>query len=200
MPIAVVIGWYGPISAGGSRADRLETLKKARSFARENWISEALYMVSGKRPYQRERSLQYVGVSNEVSGRLHSGRLDAIASDFSIWVGEIISHGVPGRKKGRHSTAVNLAEWASAYFLKLHLNDQKRRTPPREPILLVNRWYRTDCETPWVRRTGGKDWPDLIEYDGPGEGARVVWIGGRGKVIRYSAADVGSLARPTRST
>lgn len=85
-----------------------------------------------------------------------------------LYIGIVGSQGIAGRRAShqsvRHSVSVDLAESAMAFFLELPLNVAKRCRPPRDGIVLVNRWWSADLESR-VRRRPHPDWPDLIDYD-----------------------------------
>ncbi len=67
------------------------------------------------------------------------------------------------------------------YFVKPALNKKKTMSPPKRPVTVLNRWWKTDFETPWVHRQH-RDWPDLIDYLGPDLKAKVVWFKGAKRV------------------
>ena len=186
--VALIVDWSGPF-------DSIEDAKKA---AKEFKLSEVLYLATGKRKYQRYSTMQYVGISNDLQSRFTKHRtLPEVTGDFKLWIGEISSHGIAGRRAQSHPVAhgraVELAEWALAYFLALPLNVRKRTTPPSESVMLVNRWFRDDFDTKRDRR-GHKDWPDFIEFEPEYDFARLQWFGSRGRSRRFSAADIKALA------
>lgn len=182
--IAIVVDWIGPFS----------TLAVARSKARDWDLGEALYMATGKRPYQRRRDLQYVGIAKRIEQRLHDGRTfeNDIVRDFGIWIGEVVSHAVAGKRRVRHAQTVDYAEWGTAFFLEVWFNERKRKKPPPRPIALINRWYHPDGDRRRQRRPIA-EWPDLIEYEGPGQSARIAWLGAPPRLYRLSTADVAAL-------
>jgi len=162
--VAIVVDWLGPF----------RSLKDARTLARKFHFGDALYLATGKLRYQRNRSMQYVGISGQIEQRLHEGRFSRIAAQLEIWVGSIASHAVAGKRRVRHAQTTDLAEWGTAYFLQLPLNVNKRKKPPPSAILISNRWYHQD-RRPRIRRPI-KDWPDIIEYDGAKGPARIAWL------------------------
>ena len=82
-----------------------------------------------------------------------------------IWLGEVASIGIPGKKKQATDLRLDLSEWCHSYFLQLPLNDKKTVNPPKEPVTIINRWWFTDYETKRNRRPH-PDWPDIIDYWG----------------------------------
>ncbi len=196
MSIAIVVDWSGPF----------RTIKAAKEAAKE--FGEVLYFATGKRAYQRETDLQYVGISVDGSSRFNSyhKNLPLIKKSMGIWIGEVVSHAVAGRRAAKHpvkhSVVVELAEWGLAYFLELHLNDRKRSNAPPQSFVLVNRWFRTDFETRRVHR-GHENWPDLIEYEHPDDGdggAVIVWFGSPGRRDRLSGPEVTALKKSANSS
>ena len=190
MAIAIVVDWCGPFSS----------VEAAQNGLRNYGVKEGLYLALGKRAYQRETSLQYVGISNDTQSRLYGNHhgLSPIVQDFSLWIGSVVSHAMAGRRNTlqpmAHSVTVDRAEWAMAYFLSLPLNIRKRSKPPPESLILVNRWFRPDFETRRSHR-GHKSWPDLIDYDKNEGGASVVWFGSPGRRERLSPTAVKGLRR-----
>jgi hypothetical protein len=168
-------------------------------------LAEVLYLAIGKRAYQRETDMQYVGISNDAHSRFNNNhkKLPLVTKSIGIWIGEVVSHAIAGRRASRqpikHSVAVELTEWGLAYFLALHLNERKRRNHPRQSFVLVNRWFKPDFDTRRVKR-GHENWPDLIEYEHPDEGdggATIVWFGSPGKRRRLSETAVSALKSTT---
>jgi hypothetical protein len=131
--IALIVDWYGPYV----------TIEKAKQAAAE--FGEVLYMAVGKRRYQCAATarMRYVGISTDPKSRISTGhhKLPEITRDFGVWFGEIGSQSIAGRKSRnhpvRHSRAIALAEWVLAYFLKLPLNEKKRKNPPNEAVILI---------------------------------------------------------------
>lgn len=185
--IALIVDWCGPF----------DTIEQAKKAAKD--FEEVLYLATGKTPYQRTASMQYVGISNDPKSRIAKNhhKLPEITKNFGIWLGAISSQSIAGRKSSKnpvkHSRAVGLAEWAIAYFLELPLNQRKRKNPPSEPVILISRWFKTDLETKW-RKRGHSEWPDFIEFDPDYKFARLQWFGSPGRSKRFSASDIKELA------
>jgi hypothetical protein len=165
--IAIVIDWFGPYS--------LETAKK---MAREEFDS-GLYMVIGKQKYQKSNAkLQYIGIATWLENRLCYAHetLCKIEHVHQVWLGEVVSTGVPGPKDQVRDVQLELAEWAHVYFTEVQLNEKKKSTPPRKPVTVINRWWKPD-EKPRLRKVH-RDWPELIDYRGEEYGA-VIYNGKR---------------------
>ena len=188
--LSLIADWSGPFTS----------IDDAKAAVREYDLGEVVYLATGKRRYQRRSGLQYVGISSDGGSRFNKAhhRLPEVTRSFGIWVGEIISHGIAGRRRKRHpirhSVAVDRAEWTMAYFLALPLNIRKRKKPPPESVVLLNRWYKPDFDTRRSRR-GHPDWPDFIEYDADYELASVVFFGAPPRRRRLTGSEIEALAR-----
>lgn len=193
--LALIADWCGPFAS----------IEEARAAAKKFELAEVLYFATGKRAYQRKSTLQYVGISNDPQSRLSNQhhKLPEIKTNFSVWIGEISSHAVAGRKAKihpvAHSQAVEAVEWALAYFLALPLNKKKRRRPPPRGLIVISRWFQADFDTPRTHR-GHKDWPDYIEFEPDYGTARIQWFGRPGRSKRLSEADIQALAIEPSST
>lgn len=177
MSYAVVVDWYGPY----------DSVKAAKAAIREWGMGEVLYMAAGTVDRQTVPKLQYVGITKGFENRMkpeHKVRTKISEEGLSIYIGEVISQAVSGRKaKHQHkrfTVPVYLAESALAFFLQLPLNSDKRCSRPNDSIVLLNRWWKIDGETR-NRRRPHPDWPDFIEYDEYSDLGSVVWHGGRRK-------------------
>jgi len=194
--IAAVVDWSGPFYA----------IDEAKAAVREHELGEVVYLALGKRSRQHKPRMQYVGISSDSETRFnkHHHKLPEISREFRIWVGEVVSQAVAGRRAARHpvkhTVAIDRAEWTLAYFLALPLNERKRRKPPPEAIVLFNRWFRDDFETRRYKRPH-RDWPDLIEFCHENEGdgsAAIVWFGSPPRRKHLSKSEVTELAEIRR--
>lgn len=173
--LMIAIDWYGPY----------KTLEAARVAAKPyDW--PGLYMLIGKVGEERSSKIQYVGISRSVSDRLNSKhhRLGARAiessgiRDIGIWLGEVATAEPGGKKMKATKTTLDFAEWLHAKFMGLPLNGMKTKSPPPRSVTVLNRWWKTDFQTPMSRRPH-PDWPNLIDYPTYGLPARTVWFGGK---------------------
>jgi hypothetical protein len=172
--IAIVVDWFGPYT----------TIKAASEAAKADFRA-GLYMCIGKVAHQKSPSrLQYVGISSELWKRVGPAHttLQKVSQFRLIWLGEIATVGVPGRKQKVTDVCLDLAEWAHAYFLRLPLNSQKTAYPPDKPVTVLNRWWRKNL-TPRNNRPH-PEWPDIIDFAGKEYGARVGRLGG--KIARWA--------------
>lgn len=170
--LVVVVDWYGPFSPEEAR-------KAAADF------EDGLYLGIGRRHYQHGPSTpQYIGLSKNLPSRLaNHHKLPEITRDARLWLGEVASSNVPGKKAKKTPETLSLAEWSHAYFLALPLNERKRKKPPSRPVTVLSRWWRADYQTQWVKRPH-PEWPELIDYLGPEHPARLVWFGKNQKRIK----------------
>lgn len=177
MPItyAVVVDWYGPY----------ESVKAAKAATRDWGGGEIIYVAMGTVARQRIPKLQYVGITRNFEGRLspnHKIRTTLKEEGLSLYLGQVGSQAVAGRKaKHQHkgfTALLYLAESAMAFFLQLPLNSDKRCSPPNDPVILVNRWWKT-TDYDARKRKRPPNWPDFIEYDNISQTGSVVWHGGK---------------------
>ena len=82
---------------------------------------------------------------------------------------------------------LDLAEWAHIYFLQLPLNEKKKARPPDRPITVLNRWWKTDYETP-IQKPPHPSWPNLIDFLDDGYDTRLVWFGKRQEFRKASGS------------
>ncbi|MBY0457937.1 MAG: hypothetical protein K2V38_11405 [Gemmataceae bacterium] len=165
-PVVALIDWFGPYD-----------LDTARDAAFD--FDDGIYCAIGKTKHAWHSHLQYVGLASNLRARLNGTHhaLPLITREMQLWLGEVASPRTPGRKIKTTDRMLDLAEWAHAYFLQLPLNTRKKATPPDRPITVYNKWWRTDFETPYLRRPH-QEWPDLIDFLGLDYQAKLVWFGG----------------------
>lgn len=163
--VGIVIDWRGPYSG----------IEQAKGVTASYW--DGLYLFIGKRRYQKlpNKKLLYVGISGALDNRITTQheKLSYISGEPTIWLGEIASYGVPCRAS---QNLLHLAEWATAYFLQLPLNNKKTYNPPNYPVTVVNRWWKRDYKTRRIQRPHA-GWPDVFDFPGREYGARVGWLG-----------------------
>jgi len=172
--LAIVIDWYDPYY----------DFEELNQVTRADY-SGGLYVAIGKKKFEKKRRLQYVGISDDLRGRVNVSHstLKLIERERIIWLGEVVSTGVPGKRAYKKSTPLEIAEWAHVHFLDFALNEKKTVSPPPFPCTVLNRWWKTDYETRYKNRPHA-DWADLIDYCGVGYGAKVVWLNRtRGRIV-----------------
>jgi len=173
--VAIVVDWYGPYA-----------VKNALMAAKYDY-DKGLYLFIGKRRYQHgQPATQYIGLSKKLSTRLSQqckSKLQEITRDAKLWLGEVGTAEIAGPKVKRTPVTLDVVEWLHAYFLHLPLNERKTIKPPDRSATVLNRWWHIDYQTRWVKRPH-PSWPDIIEYLGPNNSAKLVWFGGKLKRVK----------------
>jgi len=150
--IAIIVDWYGPYSLG-------DTITPARDD-----FGAGLYMAIGRKTSSKEDILQYVGISKNLASRLTTSQnLLHLNQGATVWLGEVSTVGRIGAATIKGMEQVALAEWLLAFYLQPKLNERKTTNPPSCVATLINRWWKTDYETP-RRNRPHKDWPDIIDH------------------------------------
>lgn len=110
--------------------------------------------------------LQYIGISSvNICKRLappHE-KLDLLNQEMKIWLGQIATAEPAGKRAHVTFTTLRYAEWMHVYFLKLPLNERKKDYLPPRPVTVLNRWWKTDFNTPWLNHPH-KDWPRFNRF------------------------------------
>ena len=135
-PIVAVVDWFGPYT--------LEDAQKAA----ERYFDDGLYVAIGKAKHDRATRVQYIGLASDLQARLGSRHqaLPNVTKEQALWLGEVVSPRTPGRKIKVTDRMLDLTEWAHAHFLQLPLNSKKKVTPPDRPIIVYNKWWRTELD------------------------------------------------------
>lgn len=159
-PIAIIVDWYGPY----------HSLEEARGNAREEFES-GLYMLIGRKKYEKDTKLQYIGIAKNLATRLSNSHPAAVKLEqqIEIWMGEISSAGKPGPKEKETNIGIDLCEWAHAYCLQLPLNEKKKENLPDGMVTLVNRWWQKESTSDNLlprKKRPHQDWPDVIDFKG----------------------------------
>lgn len=172
--LAIVIDWYGPYS-----------ISEALHASKHDGYGSGLYMGIGKQLNERGTGQpQYIGLSKNLAARLaNHHKLPDITRDAKIWLGEVATAEPSGQRQKTTSACLDYAEWLHAFFLQLPLNDKKKINPPNRSVTALNRWWRTDYETPWIRRPHPL-WPDLIDFAGSDLPAKIIWFGKKQQRIK----------------
>ncbi|MBV9469844.1 MAG: hypothetical protein JO316_20295 [Abitibacteriaceae bacterium] len=142
----IIIRWHGPHS--------LEQIKTS-----DRW--NGLYMLAGRRKYQREEQMQYCGITegyfcDRLNSRHH--KMKQIKHELSIWLGEVA---YPTKFNRSH---LELAEQCIIYFWQLKLNERKIIKPPQS-VCVVSHWFTRSGNTRLNRLAIYKDLPDVLSWD-----------------------------------
>ena len=164
-----LIDWYGPYT--------LEEAQAAPGY------TDGLYMVIGKLKNKKRSHLQYIGIAKDLNSRLNGNhhKIPEVTRDKVIWLGELASPRVAGQKVKVIDRLLDLAEWSHAYFLQLELNGKKTKSPPDCSIVVYNRWWKKENDSPCGKRPH-REWPDLIDFVDDDHKAKLVWFGSKQKV------------------
>jgi hypothetical protein len=176
--IATVVNWYGPYT-GASGGAVLAAQAAAKAHYRRG-----LYMAVGHGETIRRgpRKLLYCGISDDLGARVSPAHSKlASLSVTGIWLGEISSTGIPGRRAKRTNPNLDIVEWMSVFFLRIPHNDRKKTNPPTLSAVVLNRWWETDYHTPTSRPA--PRWADVIEWDSFRQTANLCWFGHAGRVL-----------------
>lgn len=165
-----LIDWFGPYN-----------LKEAIDATKLHY-SDGLYAFIGRQQPREHHKLQYVGLAKKLANRINKNHhaIKNLRGDVRVWLGEVASPRVSGRKVKVTDSLLDLAEWAHAYFVNLPLNIKKKQNPPDKAIVVYNRWWKPseDFSTPCCRPN--PSWPDLIDFHfivGDKRRSRIVWFG-----------------------
>jgi hypothetical protein len=152
----IVIHWYGPVS--------WDTI--------EDQDVGGLYIFTGKQKYQRDDSIQYIGITEsrykKRFGRHH--KLDLIYRDTRCWLGQVIHPAHLGR------VGLERAESILVYFAQPELNERKIVQPP-QPTAVISHWFNEKAAPRYNRQGIFSNFPDVISWDGAHwrEGNLRVW-------------------------
>ena len=167
--IVVKIDWFGPF----------KSIEAAQGAAKVDF-KDGLYLAIGALENRSRNKIRYVGLSSNLGSRVsakHSA-LAKLEGDYELWLGEVASTAIPGKKTQSTDLLLDMAEWSHVYFIDPALNDKKTFSPPKYPTTIVNHWWDTTYDT-LLKKRPHKDWPDIIDYLGKDYGAKVVWYDGR---------------------
>jgi hypothetical protein len=184
--IATVVNWYGPYTGSENHA----VLTAARREAANEW-GKGLYAAVGRRSADPDESeeILYMGVGKQLSARLNSRHHKLAGLNLTaIWLGEIGVPGIPGRKRKKIDTHLDVAEWASVFFLELPHNRKKRYKEPYTSCVIVNRWWGTDFQTIHPRPISS--WADIIEFDVDKGIGNLVWFPPKKRIKTININDV----------
>ena len=123
------------------------------------------YLATGHLGKKSKSKILYVGISKgDLVDRLNHhhklGKGERIPGE-KIWLGEIATGGMPGRRKKKTPRELDDAEGALIFYLQPPLNDRKKETPPKA-VAVLNRWWSDDGKT--RREPAHPDWPILIDH------------------------------------
>ena len=147
-----IIDWSGPYT--------IDNIKDYIDSA-----ANCIYLISGLQKYQRgSEQVQYCGITQrDVIERLEDEyhHIKEVPRDCQIWVGRFAN---PLFRRNRRN--LELVEHLLIYYEKPYLNDKKTKSPPKEPVVVVNRWRDTNDKYRQRRLYAVQEIPDVIMFDG----------------------------------
>ena len=148
-----IIDWSGPY-----------TIDNLESYINGN-AADCIYLISGLQKYQRgSGQVQYCGITQrDVLKRLKDEfhHINEVPRDCQIWMGRFAN---PAFRRDRHN--LESVEHLLIYYEKPFLNDKKKKAPPKEPVVVINRWRDTNDNYRQRRRHPVQEIPDVIMFDG----------------------------------
>jgi hypothetical protein len=121
-----------------------------------------LYLLTGKRKYERQEQIQYCGITeglfcNRINAKHH--KLDQIRSGtLAVWLGTVI---YPRRFQRRH---LEIGEHCIVSFWDMALNHTKKYYPPH-PVCFISQWHTRTVRPRMNRPAILKDLPDVMWWD-----------------------------------
>ncbi len=150
-PIAltsVVVHWKGPYSEDDI-------------FYSDEW--NGLYLLFGRKRYQRETQIQYCGVTEgRFRDRLNKKhhKLSEIKPDtLAIWLGAVVY------PTSFQRDALELAEHCFVHFWRPKLNTKKIARPPSKPVCLITQWFNQQWEPRLIHPPVANGVPDVFFWD-----------------------------------
>ena len=144
--LTIIIHWKGPYTL-----DEIEEVGGGKG----------LYLLTGKRKYNRENKIQYCGItasSYKKRFRDHH-KLKRINRDLKIWLGEIV-YPERGTRK-----VLEEAERIIIYFWQPALNERKKVSLPN-PTSVISHWFKRDGSPRINQLSIYKDLHDVLCWDG----------------------------------
>lgn len=147
-----IIDWSGPYS--------IESL--------EDHIydgADCFYLISGLQKRQRgSDQIQYCGITQrDILRRLKDEfhHINEVPRDCQIWMGRFANLAFR-----RNRENIELVEHLIIFYEQPYLNDKKTKTPPKRPVVVVNRWRDRNDNYRQRRIYPVQEVPDVIMWDG----------------------------------
>ncbi|NIC06554.1 hypothetical protein [Billgrantia bachuensis] len=123
-------------------------------------IGNGLYLLTGKRKYERNEQIQYCGITESLyKNRFKQHhKIFEITRDLGVWLGEVVY-------PQEHSYSLEIAESIIVYFWQPNLNERKRIYPPR-PTALLSHWFKNDGAPRYNQLSIYADLHDVLCWDG----------------------------------
>lgn len=145
--LCIKINWHGPYD--------IHNVKDSKPYS-------GIYLLAGKRKYQRESEIQYCGITENAFYRRFANHhtINEITREREIWLGELV---YPEQWSREHLEA---AEALIIYFWQPELNDKKKVNAPQKAITVISHWLKRDGRPRMKQRAIYKDLDDVLSWDG----------------------------------
>lgn len=127
----------------------------------ESGLGNGLYLLTGKRRYERNEQIQYCGITEGLYRnrfRQHHKAFE-ITREQKIWLGSVA---YPVEHTRTH---LETAESIIVYFWQPNLNERKKFRPPR-PTALISHWFKPDGSPRYNQMSIYADLHDVLCWDG----------------------------------
>lgn len=124
-------------------------------------FNNGLYLLAGKRLYEREKTIQYCGITEgfyKNRFKKHH-KLIEITRELEIWIGSI---SFPTNSTRTH---LEIAEKIIIYFWQPELNERKRFSLPR-PTTVISNWYKKNGDPRFNQKNIYSNLSDVLSWDG----------------------------------
>lgn len=151
--------WFGPYES-------IEDI-----WADDDTSSCSIYLITGKVAYERSSEhIKYVGITERdpakrLSDKVHQKKQEKIKNK-KFWVGKFSK--ASNRNNRSHAELIEtlFVRYLFLADVKL-LNDKKKRSIPRKPITVINRWFLKNSNDHRLNKPSlVKDLPDVLLFDG----------------------------------
>lgn len=137
-------------------------------------LSNGLYLMTGKRAYERISTIQYCGITERrFAQRIKEHhKIDEIKRDRRFWLAQIEYPQTFDRE------VLEMTEKIIVWTWQLPLNEKKKYTPP-QPTTILNFWFKRD-RTPRINQLEiYRNFSDVLSWD------RNYWRTGNLKVEEF---------------
>ena len=151
MSVAAIIDWYGPYPS-------VEAFKQEM----RQWSSgtKTVYMALGLR-----NKIRYIGMTERPATRFNDHRKLHDPGNTKFFAGEIMSYGVPGKRKSKQATDLVTVEAAFISYFEPELNNKLKAVYPADCVSIFSRFFDPND---WERGTtplNEKKFPSLLGYN-----------------------------------
>lgn len=126
-------------------------------------VGNGLYLLTGRRKYQREDEIQYCGITKGIFSKRFSQhhKMPEISNNLNIWLGEVVYPNEDNLSR-KH---LEMAESIIVYFWQPPLNERKKYNPP-SPTTIISHWFNKNDKPRFNQLSIYKNLHDVISWDG----------------------------------